>query len=99
MADIFVSYSSTDKERVRPLVEKLQTAGYSIWWDSQLRGGSLFAKEIEAELKNAKAVLTVWTVDSLESRWVADEAELALRSEKLVPIRLDDVEAPRKSVV
>jgi TolB-like protein len=28
------------------------------------------------------------------SRWVADEAELALRSEKLVPIRFDDIESP-----
>ena len=94
MADIFVSYASGDHARIEPFVEQLETAGDSVWWDSQLRGGSVFSKEIEAELKTAKLVMVAWTTSSIESRWVADEAELALRTNKLVPIRLDDIEAP-----
>ena len=95
MADIFVSYSSDDRVRVQGLIEQLQSAGFSTWWaDTELRGGTLFSKEIEAELEKAGVVVAVWTSSSLESRWVADEAELALRSHKLVPICFDDVDAP-----
>ena len=94
MADIFVSYSSEDRARIEPLVGQLESQGFSVWWDSHLRGGSMFSKEIEAELQGAKAVVVAWTEPSIDSRWVADEAELAQRSGKLIPIRLDDLEPP-----
>ena len=61
MADIFVSYASSDLDRVTPIVAGLEKAGYSVWWDQALRGGSRFAKEIEIELKAAKVVLAVWS--------------------------------------
>jgi TolB-like protein len=94
LADIFVSYASSDLERVTPLVVGLEKAGFSVWWDQSLRGGSMFTKEIEVELESADLVLAVWTEASLDSRWVADEAEHALRSHKLIPIILDDIEPP-----
>ena len=50
MADIFISYASQDQARIRPLVAALEGAGYSVWWDHDLVGGSRFSKEIEAEL-------------------------------------------------
>ncbi|MCZ6871640.1 MAG: TIR domain-containing protein [Gammaproteobacteria bacterium] len=37
MADIFLSYASEDRERVRPLVAALETGGFSVWWDSDIR--------------------------------------------------------------
>jgi adenylate cyclase len=94
LANIFVSYASEDRTRIEPLVAALEAAGYSVWWDGHLRGGSMFSKEIETELKAAHAVVVVWTEPAVNSRWVADEAELALRSNKLVPICLDDLEPP-----
>jgi adenylate cyclase len=33
MADIFVSYARADKARVAPLVDALETRGWSVWWD------------------------------------------------------------------
>jgi hypothetical protein len=60
LADIFVSYSSDDRERVQVLIEQLQTAGFSTWWaDPELRGGTLFSKEIEAEIEKAGVVVAV----------------------------------------
>jgi len=94
LADIFVSYSSEDQDRVKPIVEQLQSAGYSVWWDSLLRGGPMIFKEIGDKLEKSKVVLAVWTSSSVLARWVADEVKLALSKNKLVPIRLDDVEAP-----
>lgn len=94
LADIFVSYASSDRSKVEPFVAHLEAAGFSVWWDRQLQGGSMFSREIEAEVKQARVVLVVWSPDALESRWVADEAELALQTGKLVPITLGGVQAP-----
>jgi hypothetical protein len=33
MADIFVSYSQKDRDRVKRLVDALTAEGYDIWWD------------------------------------------------------------------
>ncbi len=94
MADVFISYASEDRDRVRPLVARLEGLGYSIWWDDHLRGGSVFSQEIESALEESKVVLVFWTEASARSRWVADEADLALQHNKLIPIRLDDTPPP-----
>ena len=94
MADIFVSHSHEDRDRIDPIVQQLHADGYEVWWDVELRGGAVYAKEIEAQIEKAKAVIVVWSASSMESNWVADEAELALRGNKLVPILLDGDEAP-----
>ncbi len=33
MSDIFLSYASEDRERVRPLAEALSRQGWAVWWD------------------------------------------------------------------
>ena len=40
--DVFVSYSSFDRERVRPIVEELTTSGMNVWWDSRIAPGAGF---------------------------------------------------------
>lgn len=94
MAEIFVSYSSKDRDKVALLVGHLEAAGYSLWWDKQLQGGAMFSRKIEEEVEKSDIVLVVWSAASLESRWVADETELALQTGKLVPIKLDGVSPP-----
>lgn len=94
MADIFISYASEDRERVAPLVEHLQDAGFSIWWDRQLQGGTFFPEEIEDEVNKALIVLVAWSVESVKSHWVADEAELGRSAGKLIPLALDPINAP-----
>ncbi len=42
MADIFLSYSSKDKDRVRPLVLALEREGWSVWWDRKTLAGESF---------------------------------------------------------
>ena len=41
LADIFISYASHDLPRVEPIVGQLKKAGYSVWWDRQLQGGTI----------------------------------------------------------
>lgn len=94
MADIFVSYASEDRARIEPLVAELEGAGYSVWWDRQLKGGTRFSSEIETEVRHARVVLVAWSPNAIKSRWVADEADLALETGNLLPISLDGIRSP-----
>ena len=94
MADIFVSYSRTDKERVAPLVAALEAEGWSVWWDPEITPGQDFDLLIATELETAHAVLVVWTPASVSSRWVRGEAREAADRGILVPVRFDDVKLP-----
>jgi len=94
MADVFVSYARSDKERVAPLVAAIEAQGWSVWWDPEIDAGQQFDDQIEEELKAAKAVLVVWTTASVASRWVRGEAREAADRGVLVPARFDGARMP-----
>ncbi len=94
MADIFISYASEDRNRVRPLAEALQSRGFNIWWDRSLAAGQDYTAIIERELNGAKAVIVVWTAGSAASTFVRDEAGRARDEGRLVPVMLDQVQIP-----
>ena len=94
MADIFLSYASEDRERVRPLVELMEEQGYSVWWDRQIGIGSSFDREIERELNAARCVVVVWSNDSIQSDWVRNEAQEGLDRGILVPAQIENVKPP-----
>jgi tetratricopeptide (TPR) repeat protein len=94
MADIFISYASEDRNRVRPLAEALQERGFNVWWDRSLAAGQDYTAIIEKELKTAKAVIVVWTQSSTNSTFVRDEAGRARDEGRLVPVMLDNVQIP-----
>jgi hypothetical protein len=94
MADVFISYASEDRGRVRPLAEALQQRGFKVWWDRSLAAGQDYASIIERELKIAKAVIVVWTQSSAASTFVRDEAGRARDEGRLVPVMLDRVDIP-----
>jgi TIR domain/YARHG domain len=87
MADIFISYSTTDRSLASELADFLQEQGYSVWWDQQLSAGQQFDGSITDALTGAKAAIVIWTPTSIKSRWVLGEAEAAASAEKLVPVR------------
>jgi hypothetical protein len=94
MSDIFVSYSSKDKERVGTLVKVLEQWGWSVWWDPKILHGSQFDETIEAELKSAKCVIVVWSTTSVSSHWVKEEAHEGADRSILIPVLIDDVAIP-----
>ncbi len=94
MADVFISYASEDRARVRPLAEALQARGFNIWWDRSLAAGQDYAAIIERELRAAKAVIVVWTQASATSTFVRDEAGRARDEGRLVPVMFDRVDIP-----
>ena len=94
MADVFVSYSRSDKARVAPLVAAVQARGWSVWWDPAIDAGQQFDDHIDAELQAANAVLVVWTPTSVASRWVRGEARDAAERGILVPVRFEGARLP-----
>jgi adenylate cyclase len=88
LAKVFLSYSREDAPAAKQLAECIGCAGHQVWWDRQIEGGSRFTAEIDRELKNADAVVVIWTKSSIESPWVQDEAAEGRDSGRLVPILL-----------
>jgi Flp pilus assembly protein TadD/TolB-like protein len=91
MADVFVSYARADEARVKPIVEALTGAGFSVWWDHSLEPGTNWADIIDRELRRARCVVVVWSRQSLCSRWVDIEAHEARRRGILVPVLIEPV--------
>ena len=87
MADIFVSYSREDKDKVGPLVKALEGQGWSVWWDPEITPGDDFEALISQELGSARSVIVVWTPNSVGSRWVKGEARDAADRGVLAPVR------------
>jgi len=94
MADVFVSYSRSDKARVAPIVGALEAQGWSVWWDPAIAPGQQFDRLIADELERARAVLVVWTPDSVESRWVRGEAREGADRGIRVPVQLGPARLP-----
>ncbi len=94
MTDIFVSYATEDRERVRKLVSKLEEHGWQIWWDREIKTGKSFEDEIEKAIDTARCILVVWSYASVESEWVRTEAREGLDRNILIPITIDDVRPP-----
>lgn len=94
MSQIFLSYSSLDRERVLTLVKALQDDGYTVWWDREIRPGPSFDREIEREIGEAGCIVVVWSESSVESEWVRAEVEEGARRGLLVPVLIDDVLPP-----
>jgi TolB-like protein len=91
---IFLSYSRDDQARALPVIQILEQAGYSVWWDGLLSGGERFANSTEAALERAKAVVVLWSKTSIASHWVHDEATRGRDRECLVPLSIDGSEPP-----
>jgi len=94
MADIFLSYARVDQAKARQFEAALEQCGWSVFWDHELVPGEGFRRAIERELKEARCVIVLWSLASVESEWVIDEAEEGKQNERLISVRLDDVELP-----
>jgi len=77
MADIFISYSQKQMALTQTLASELAKAGYSVWWDKELSAGERFNEAIRERLDEAKAVIIIWTPESVKSKYVLMEAGIA----------------------
>ena len=92
--DVFVSYARKNRPLAEQLAEGLSASGLQVWWDSELSAGSEFATVIETKLQGAAVVIVLWSADSVRSSFVRDECSRALKHDKLLPVRIEDIELP-----
>ncbi len=98
-ADIFISYSRSDLKFAHELAAALERSGFSVWYDHYLMGGELWRAAIDRRLADAKAVLVIWTDNSVELKWVQFEAIQAKNQAKerllnIVDKKLDTTRLP-----
>ncbi|MEA3057999.1 MAG: hypothetical protein QOF34_814 [Sphingomonadales bacterium] len=91
---IFLSYAHGDQAQAQRLAAALQRAGYIVWWDALIEGGTRYAATIDEALQAADAVLVLWSRNSIESDWVRDEAAQGRDRRRLVPLSLDGTHPP-----
>jgi len=94
MPDIFLSYNREDQATARLFAEALGHAGFDVWWDATLRSGEAYDEVTEKALRDAKAVVVLWSKKSVVSRWVRAEATLADRNRTLVPVMIEPCDRP-----
>ena len=92
--DIFLSYNREDAERAKQFAEGFAAQGLDVWWDVALRSGEAYDEVTEAALRNARAVVVLWSQKSVVSRWVRAEATLAERKKTLMPAMIEPCERP-----
>ena len=91
MSDIFISYSKADHALALKLSAILEAEGWSVWWDKSLAAADLYRDEIMEQLAAARAVITIWSENSVKSDWVRAEAGRAKAEGKLIPVKTADV--------
>jgi hypothetical protein len=91
MADIFISYSKSDHALALKLSAFLESKGWTVWWDKSLGAADLYRDEIMKQLAAARAVITIWTPNSIKSDWVRAEAGRAKADGKLIPVKTPEL--------
>jgi TolB-like protein/Flp pilus assembly protein TadD len=95
-ADVFISYSREDKDRVLELAGKLRAAGVSLWIDQGgIDGATLWGEEIVNALDHAKVLLLAVTASAARSHNVAKEVVLfSERKGHILPVHLEQTVIP-----
>jgi adenylate cyclase len=94
VADVFISYAHDDRATARRLADALEAERLSVWWDDALRSGEAYDQVIEQALREARAVVVLWSKKSVDSRWVRAEATLADRNRTLAPAMIEPCQRP-----
>ena len=95
MHDIFLSYSTKDRDRLKPLVAALEQSGWSVFWDHKtVPIGKHWQNVIGQAIRDSRCVVVAWSAHSIASEWVIEEALEGKKRGVLLPIRLENVEIP-----
>jgi hypothetical protein len=93
VTDIFFSYSSADRERVRPVRDALVAQGFEVFWDQEVPTGLDWDSWIRQHLSKCKCAMAFWSAASVASDNVRHEAVVAKQQGKLISILLESLTA------
>jgi len=93
MTDVFFSYSSIDRDSVRPIRDALAAQGFDVFWDQAVPAAVDWDKWIREHLAKSKCALVFWSRNSIKSDNVRHEATVAKQQGKLIPVLLESLGA------
>jgi hypothetical protein len=93
--DVFVSYKHLDTDVRDILVEALQAAKLSVWWDTKLVSGA-WRPQLADRINSCKLVVALWSNQvSASPDEVRDEMSSARTLDRLMVLRTDGAEIPK----
>jgi hypothetical protein len=95
-ADVFISYSREDQDKVTALAEKLRASGVAVWMDvGGIDAATMWSEEIVNALDSAKVLLLMVTPSAVNSHNVAKEVILTSeRKGHILPVHLEPTQIP-----
>jgi hypothetical protein len=103
--DIFISYSSQDKEWAEKLETELTNRNFTVFRDQRrLIAGDSWEEQLKQALTKSQHMIVLWSDKASKSDWVTKEtsyfsvAIVSDKNRKLIPIALDDTPSTNKSV-
>lgn len=94
MSQIFISYSSKDRTKVKSLARLLEKEKHKVWWDKDIPPGARFDRAISKALDASNCIIVLWTKNSVESDWVLEEAYEGMERDILLPLMIDGTRPP-----
>lgn len=92
---LFISYAHKDIDKVYPELLYLQKNTYRIWYDDGINGGDNWRKILRDKISNCEEFLLFLSEDSIKSKDVQTEINLALCFEKkIIIVDIDKTEIP-----
>ncbi len=99
--DVFLSYSSRDRDVVRDVAERLRKDGLRVWFDQWvLRPGDSIPAKIEEGLERSRVLVLCMSANAFGSDWARLESgtfrfrDPLNKERRFIPLRLDDATAP-----
>src|SRR5271157_790585 len=93
--DVFISYKHLDAAIRDALVEALQEAKLTVWWDAKLVSGA-WRPRLAERINYCKLVVALWSEQVAASPdEVRDEMAQARGLDRLMALRTDRAEIPR----
>jgi hypothetical protein len=93
VTDIFFSYKSDDRERVRPVRDAFAGLGFDVFWDQQVPAGVDWDTWIRRHLAESKCAIVFWSSTSAASDNVRHEATVAKQQGKLIAALVEPLTA------
>jgi len=90
--DVFISYSSKDKDIAFKLCNALENQGIICWIAPRNIGIGLYANAIVEGIESSKVFILIFSQNSNDSIPVTNEVNLAMHSElPIIPIRIEEI--------
>ncbi len=95
--DVFLSYSSKDKDIVRDIAERLRSDGLRVWFDEWIiKPGDSIPYKVDKGLEQTRVLVLCMSANAFGSDWAILESytyrfrDPLNKERRFIPLRLDD---------